>query len=109
MGMVDIDNAREGMISVEDVLNKQGNVLLKKGTILTKALIGKLKSLRISGVCVKNAEENNNTDNTSPEVSTQLEELEHRFSDVMGNAIMEELMAAIKEYIEEKDGSNGTY
>ena len=109
MGIINIDNAEEGMIIVKAVVNEHGNVLLKKGTILTKALIGKLKSLRISGVCVKNAEENNSTDNTSPEVSTQLEELEHRFSDVMGNAIMEELMAAIKEFIEEKGGSNGTY
>jgi len=109
MEMVSIDNAKEGMIIVEDVLNKKGNILLKERTILTKALIRKLKSLGISGLYVKNAEKNDSPDNIPPAVSTDLEELEYRFSDVRGNAIMEELMVAVKEYITEKGGSNGTY
>ena len=108
MEIVDIDNVKEGMIIIEDVLDKQGNVLLKKGTILTNALIGKVKSLGISGVCVKNAEKNGSTNNISLEISTDLKELEYKFSDVRGNKIMEEIMAAVKEYITEKGGSNGT-
>jgi hypothetical protein len=109
MEMINIDNAKEGMVIIEEILNEQGNVLLKEGTVLTKDLIGKLKSLGISGVYVKNAEKNDSPDNISPAVSTELEELEYRFSDVRGNAIMEELMVAVKEYITEKGGSNGTY
>ncbi len=34
------------------------------------------------------------------------EELDHMFSDVRGNERMEELMAAVKEYITEKADSN---
>jgi len=34
------------------------------------------------------------------------EELDHMFSDVRGNERMEELMAAVKEYITEKTNSN---
>lgn len=109
MEMVNIDNAKEGMIIVEDVLNKKGNILLKEGTILKKALIRKLKSLGISGVCIEDAEKNDNTDNISLAISTGLKELEYKFSDVRGNAIMEELMAAVEEHITEKGGSNGTY
>ena len=109
MEMVNIDDAKEGMVIIEEILNEQGNVLLKEGTVLTRDLIGKLKSLGISGVYVKNAEKNDSPDNIPPAVSTDLEELEYRFSDVRGNAIMEELMVAVKEYITEKGGSNGTY
>jgi hypothetical protein len=107
MEMVNIDNAKEGMIIIEGVLNKQGNVLLEKGTVLTKDLIGKLKSLGISEVYVENAEKNNNPDTIPPAVLTKLKELEYTFSDVRGNAIMEEIMAAVKEYITEKGSSNG--
>ena len=34
------------------------------------------------------------------------EELDHMFSDVRGNELMEELMAAVKEYITEKTNGN---
>ena len=108
MEMVDIDNAKEGMI-INEVVNEQGNVLLKKGTILTKDLIGKLKSLGISGVYLGNAEKNDSPDNISPAALAELKELEYKFSDVRGNAIMEELMTVAKEYITEKKGSNDTY
>lgn len=109
MEMVNIDNAKEGMIVIEGVLNKQGNVILEKGTVLTKDLIGKLKSLGISEVCVESAEKNDSPDTISPAVLTELKELEYKFSDVRGNAIMEELMVAVKEYITEKGSRNGTY
>jgi hypothetical protein len=108
MEMVDIENAKEGMI-INELLDEQGKVLLKKGTILTKDLIVKLKSLGISGVYVDNAESNDSTDNISPEALAELKELEYKFSDVRGNEIMEELMSAAKEYIIKKEGGNDTY
>jgi len=107
MEMVDIDNAREGMIIVEEILNEQRNVLAGEGTILTRDLIRKLKSLGISGVCVENAERNDSSDNVPPGLLTEIQELEYRFSGVRGNAIMEELMAAVKEHIVEKGSNNG--
>ncbi|MBE9546023.1 MAG: hypothetical protein IMF10_00840 [Proteobacteria bacterium] len=56
---------------------------------------------------MKNTKKNDSQDSISP-VLTAIEELEHRFSDVRGNAIMEELMAAAKEYITEKGSSDET-
>jgi hypothetical protein len=109
MGIISIDNAEEGMIIVKAVVNEQGNVLLSKGAILTKALIGKLTSLGISEVCVDEAEDDESKDNISIEESPELKELEYRFSDVRGNEIMEELIAAVKEYLTEKGDSNGGY
>jgi hypothetical protein len=109
MGIISIDNAEEGMIIVKAAVNEQGNVLLKKGAILTKALIGKLRSLGISEVLVDEGDEVEATDNISIEESPELKELEYRFSDVRGNEIMEELIAAVKEYLTEKGDSNGGY
>jgi len=109
MEMVDIDSTKEGMIIIEEILNEQGNVLLKEGTALTKGLIRKLKSFGISEVCVENPEKNGSPDNMSSAVSTELKELEYRFSNVRGDAIMEELMAAVKEYITEKGSSDGIH
>ena len=108
MEMVDIDDVKEGSILIEEVLNEQGDLLLKKGSVLTGDLINKLISLGILGVYVENAERNDSPDEISPEVSSKLKELEYRFSDVKDNAIMEELMDAAKEYIIEKDSTDGT-
>jgi protein tyrosine phosphatase (PTP) superfamily phosphohydrolase (DUF442 family) len=109
MDMVKIDDAKEGMIIIEEILNEQGNVFLKEGTVLTKDMIRKLKSLGISGVCVENPEKNGSPDNMSPAASTELKELEYRFSNVRGDAIMEEIMVAVKEYITEKGSSDGIH
>lgn len=108
MEMVDIENAKEGMM-INEVLNEQGNVLLKRGTILTKELIETLKSLGISAVYVDSAEKNDSPDTISPAALIELKVLEHKFSDVRGNAIMEELMTAATEHITEKEGGNDTY
>jgi len=109
MEIINIDDAKEGMTVLKEVLNEQGNVLLKEGATLTKPLIGRLKSLGISAVCVESAEKNDNPDDSSPQVPTELKELECKFSDVRGNEIMEELMAAVKEYMREKGGGNGIH
>jgi len=109
MEMINIDDAKEGMIIIREILNDQGDTLLKEGTALTKDLIRKLKSLGISGVCVENPEKNNSSDAMPSEVSTELQQIEYRFSNVRSEAIMEELMAAVKEYITEKDRSDGIH
>jgi len=103
--MINLDNAKEGMIISEDVSNNKGNTLLKKGTALTVKVISRLKSLGILEVSVVNTKKNDSQDNVSPAL-TEMEELEYKFSDVRGDAIMEELMAAVKEYITERESSN---
>lgn len=105
--MINLDNAKEGMIISEGVLNNKGSILIKKGTTLTADMIRKLKSLGIMEVCVVNTDKDDSQDNVSPE-PMEMEELEHKFSDVRGDAIMEELMAAAKEYITERGSGNDT-
>ena len=105
--MINLDNAKEGMIISEDVLNDKGNILIKKGAALTADMIRKLKSLGIMEVCVVNTDKDDSQDTVSPAL-IKMEELEHKFSDVRDDAIMEELMAAVKEYIAEREHGNDT-
>ena len=108
MGMINLDDAKEGMVIIEEIRNKGGNILLKEGSTLTKDLIDKLNSLGIPGVCVDKADENDSPGNFSPAISPELKELEYKFSNVRGNSIMEELLAAAKEVIIEKGSGDGT-
>ena len=105
--MINLDNVKEGIIISEDVLNNKGTILIKKGTALTADMIRKLKSLGIMEVCVVNTDKDDSQDNVSPE-PMKMEELEDKFSDVRDDAIMEELMAAVKEYITERAHGNDT-
>ncbi len=105
--MINLDNAQEGMIVSKDVLNNKGNILIKKGAALTADMIKKLKSLGVLEVCVGTTDKDDSQDNVSPE-PMEMEELEHKFSDVRDDAIMEELMAAVKEYITERGSGNDT-
>ena len=52
-----------------------------------------------------NTKENDGQDSISPMLK-KIEELEYKFSDVRDNAIMEDLLAAVKEYITEKGNGN---
>ena len=108
MGMINLDNAKEGMVIIEKIRNKEGNTLLEEGTTLTKELIDKLNSLGIPGVCVDKTDENDSPGKISPAISPELKELEYKFSNVTGNVIMEELLTAAKEYIKEKGSGDGT-
>ena len=105
--MINLVNAKEGMIVSEDVLNNKGSILMKKGATLTADMIRKLKSLGIMEVCVVNTDKDDSQDNISP-APMEMEELERTFSNVRDDAIMEELMAAVKEYIVEREHGNDT-
>ncbi len=114
MEMVNIDDAKEGLTITADVKSSQGKVLLRAGTTLTADLIKGLRALKVPGVYVDNDNDSQDPANISspesvePDEATELAELEHKFSDVRGNAIMEEIMAAVKEYLAEKGSQNGT-
>ncbi len=114
MGMINIDDAKEGQTITVDVKSSEGKVLLKAGTTLTADLIKGLRALKVPGVYVDNDNDSQGPANISsagsaePDEPTELTELEHKFSDVRGNAIMEEIIAAVKEYLAEKGSQNGT-
>ncbi len=114
MEMVNMDDAKEGMTITADVKSSQGKVLLKAGTTLTADLIKGLRALKVPEVYVDNDNDSHGPANISSAVSaepdepTELTELKHKFSDVRGNAIMEEIMAAVKDYLTEKGSQNGT-
>lgn len=101
---IDLNNAESGMVIAEDTLNSRGSLILKKETVLTNDLIKKLRSWGVSEICVE-GEGHENTPAISKGIG--MEELETRFSDVRGNAIMEEIMAAVREYAAEKGPANG--
>jgi hypothetical protein len=104
---INLDNAKEGMILLEDVLNDRGDIFLKKGTVLTQSLIDRLKSSGASEISVENTEETKIQESVPPSVAKQIEELESRFSDVRGDVIMGEVLAAVKEYITERGIRDG--
>ncbi len=105
--MINLDDAKEGMVLVEDVSNERGNVLLKKGTALTEDLISTMKSLGIAVLPVDSpGGDGDETNHFS--APTELRELEYRFSDVRDNPLMEELMAASKEHIAARGGNDDT-
>jgi len=70
-------------------------------------MIRKLKSLGIVEACVVNTKKDDSQDTVSHELM-EMGELEHKFSDVRNDEIMEELMAAVKEYITERDCGHDT-
>ncbi len=111
MEMVNIDDAKEGLTITADVKSSQGKVLLRAGTTLTADLIKGLKALNVPGVYVDEDDDSQVPASLSSAESaepTELAELEHKFSDVRDNAIMEEIIAAVKEYLTEKGSQNGT-
>jgi hypothetical protein len=101
---IDLNNAEAGMVISADTLNSPGSLILKKGTVLTDDLIKKLRSWGVSEICVEGE------DQEIPQPISKgmgMEELETRFSGVRGNAIMEEIMAAVGEYMAEKGPAHG--
>lgn len=107
MKSISLDKAKEGMILAQDVLNDQGDIFFKKGTALTQSLIERLKSSGLSEISVENTEETKSQETAPPSVAKQIEELESRFSDVGGDVIMGEVLAAVKEYIIERGIRDG--
>ena len=105
MGYVTLNQAREKMVIAEDILNAGGLVLVGKRTVLTTAIIDRLKGHKIPGLTVHDPQPAGepSCSTASPENE---QDLERRFSLVRGDPIMEELLGAVMGYFSEKDAGN---
>ena len=76
MGLVNVSDLKDGMVVLNPVSNKHGNVLLKKGDTLTEKNIVLLKSWGITEVDIESSDrhraEGIANDALSPEIIEQL-------------------------------------
>jgi hypothetical protein len=105
MGKTAIESLAEEMIVGKDVYDFKERLLLKKGTVLSKALIEKLNKYGIKEIYV--ADPGSGDDRSEAEIEAQrarelIEDLEIKFSDFSDNKLMNDLKEVIKEYLQEK-------
>ena len=97
---VDLEEYKPGMILAESVYSRQDVLLLKEGTELSERKVWILKSWGISRVSVKGEQDEDvklDKRKESKAMETIKKELKEKFSDVLQDPVMEEIMnAAIK-------------
>ncbi len=100
---VDLEEYTPGMILAESVYSGQDVLLLKEGTELTEKKVWILKSWGISKISVEGEEiEDIKSDKRkeSKAMETIKKELKEKFSDVLEDPVMEEIMNAACKQIE---------
>ena len=114
MGVLNIDDLRCGMVLAENILNKHGNILIKKGNIFSEQNIMVLKAWGITEISVEGFDqeqlEQQETQTLPPEVIFSVEkELGEFFPDIKGNQVMEEIYRVVKKFWlkRAKDSMNG--
>jgi hypothetical protein len=100
---VDLEEYKPGMILAESVYSRQDVLLLKEGTELTERKVWILKSWGISKVSIEGEEiEDIKSEKRreSKAMETIKEELKEKFSEVLEDPVMEEIMNAACKQIE---------
>ena len=103
MGVLSVNDLRDGMVLASEVKNKHGNVLMKKGDILSEKHIMLLKSWGIAEADIEGVDrdqlEKREIEELSPELIASVEgELKDLFSDFGDNPLMEELYRVTKKF-----------
>lgn len=103
MGVLSVNDLRDGMVLASEVKNKHGNVLMKKGNILSEKHIMLLKSWGIAEADIEGVDrdqlEKREIEELSPELIASVEgELKDLFSDFGDNPLMEELYRVTKKF-----------
>jgi hypothetical protein len=116
MGLVNVSDLKEGMVVLNPVSNKHGNVLLKKGDTLTEKNMVLLKSWGITEVDIESSDrhqaEGIANDALSPEIIESIDkEVEGMFPEFDDNPLMDKLFVIIKKAkmksaVEHNPGSN---
>ena len=96
MGILNINDLKEGMTLAADVKNKHGNIMIKQGMTLTEKHIMLLKAWGITDADVEGADRDRlhqeEMRTVSPEVIAAIEnELKAIFPPVDGNELMSEI------------------
>lgn len=102
---VDLEEYKQGMILAESVYSRQDVLLLKEGTELTERKVWILKSWGISKVLVEGEQvEDINSDKRkeSKVMETIKKELKEKFSEVLEDPVMEEIMNVACKQIEKE-------
>jgi len=100
---VDLEEYKPGMILAESVSSRQDVLLLKEGTELTERKVWILKSWGISKVSVEGEQDediNSDKIKESKAMETIKKELKEKFSDVLEDPVMEEIMNVACKLIE---------
>jgi hypothetical protein len=72
MGLVNISDLKDGMVVLNPVSNKHGNVLLKKGDTLTEKNIVLLKSWGITEVDIESSDRNQAEETANDALSPEI-------------------------------------
>jgi len=98
MGILNIDDLKVGMVLAEDLLNKHGNILIKKGNTLSEQNIMPLKAWGVTDVNVQGVDQEE-IQNMPAEVIDYIEnDLRLVFPHIGGDPIMEEIYRVIKKF-----------
>ncbi len=101
MGILNINDLKEGMILAADVKNKHGNIMIKQGMTLTERHIMLLKAWGIPDADVEGADREQlhqeEMKTVAPEVIEAIEkELSEIFPPLEGNELMSEIYRIAK-------------
>lgn len=101
MGILNINDLKEGMTLAADVKNKHGNIMIKQGMVLTEKHIMLLKAWGIPDADVEGADRDQlhqeEMKTVSPEVIAVIEkEMNEIFPPVDGNVLMSEIYRIVK-------------
>jgi hypothetical protein len=105
MDRVAVEALSEEMIIAIDVYDYKDRLLLKKGTVLSKSSIDKLKNLGIKEVYVVYPGSGDDSFESEIEVQRligQIADLERKFANFTDNRLMINLKEATKKYFQEK-------
>ena len=103
MGVLNIDDLKGGMVLADDLLNKHGNILIKKGNTLSEQNIMLLKAWGITEVDVEGVDQKQvdqeETQTLSAEIIDSIEkELKMFFPYIGGDVVMEEIYRIVKKF-----------
>lgn len=103
MGVLHINDIKEGMVLAGDVTNRHGTILLKAGSVLSAKDILILKTWGITEIDVEGVDrdkvQQREMESLSPEVLEKIEgELAELFPEVADNPIMQELYRITRKF-----------
>jgi len=103
MGVLSVNDLKDGMVLASEARNKHGNILLKKGDTLEEKHITLFKSWGITEADIEGVDreevEKREMEELSPEIIASVErELKDLFSEFGDNHLMEELQRVTKKF-----------
>lgn len=100
MELIRIENAKAGQKLAQDVLDPQGVLLMKAGTVLTLEIIQRVKNRNVTQLMIEGGDGSGLSPEELEKKKREIDaELSTVFSDVIGNPVMAALSEAAKTYL----------